>query len=155
MSTSTLNVGMEWNQLDISKWAKTIGLSLAAIIILLLTLPVTIDLVSYAQANVWINKLARLGFTAWANEEGDVIFSGDITPSDDGTQVDDADHQSGGTYVGMEQTVSNIYICYNAVGGGSGHFYTGKSTWFGVVGRELDANEVWQITQSLKGLLGI
>jgi hypothetical protein len=73
-----------------------------------------------------------------------------------GVVVDDADHESG-SYVGMEQTASNVTIFANesAVGPTYSSFYSGYGTWFSIVGNELTSDEVWIITQELWSLLGL
>lgn len=68
-----------------SGWFKPILLGLAGIMILFIGLPVCMDQISNAQANVWMNKLEALGYHAWVNAAGDIYISGDIIPTEDGT----------------------------------------------------------------------
>jgi len=73
----------------------------------------------------------------------------------DGAQVDDADHTVAG-YVAMEDLGAAVKIGCNVAGGGAnGNFFKGKASWFGIVAKELSADEAWTITQRLKGLMGM
>jgi len=73
-----------------------------------------------------------------------------------GLQVDNANHQSAGAYVGMEQLAAKVTIGYNVVAGPlDGNFLKGGASWFGITGKELSADEVWSVTQRLWGLLGM
>lgn len=60
-----------------------------------------------------------------------------------------------GAYVAMENLASDVGLgCHHDNGVVSGIF-TGEMTWFGITGKELDADEVWSLTQRLKGVLGV
>lgn len=72
----------------------------------------------------------------------------------DGAQVDNADYASG-TYVAMEAVSAYLMVGAKKNGGSYSEYYDGKMTWIGVTGKELDADEVWSITQRLKGVLGV
>jgi hypothetical protein len=74
----------------------------------------------------------------------------------DGAVVDDANHTGGGAYVAMEPGATPVQIGAHLTGVATyGNFYGGGMTWVGVTGKELDADEVWSLTQRLQGLLGV
>jgi len=73
----------------------------------------------------------------------------------DGVQLDDAD-VTDGTYVAMEDTATQLTIgSFEGTAGAQSEFYDGKMTWVGIAAKELDADEVWSLTQRLKGVLGV
>lgn len=60
-----------------------------------------------------------------------------------------------GAYVAMENLASDVGLgCHHDNGVVSGIF-TGEMTWFGITGKELDADEVWSVTQRILGVLGL
>ena len=73
----------------------------------------------------------------------------------DGVQLDDAD-VTDGTYVAMEDTATQLTVgSFEGTAGAQSEFYDGKMTWVGIAAKELDADEVWSLTQRLKGVLGV
>jgi parallel beta-helix repeat protein len=72
----------------------------------------------------------------------------------DGVQVDDADYTDAG-YVAMEAINTNLMIGALKNAAAYSEYYDGKMTWIGVAAKELSADEVWSLTQRLKGVLGI
>jgi hypothetical protein len=72
----------------------------------------------------------------------------------DGVQTDDANSENG-VYVAMEDTASLLYIGCKYGAAARDEFYDGKMTWVCVTAKELSADEVWSLTQRLKGVVGI
>jgi hypothetical protein len=72
----------------------------------------------------------------------------------DGAQVDDADSASG-AYVAMEDGTSALYVGCQFGAAARERFYDGKMSWTCIAAKELDADEVWSLTQRLKGMVGI
>lgn len=60
-----------------------------------------------------------------------------------------------GVYVAMENLASDVGLgCHHDNGVVAGLF-TGEMTWFGITGKELNAAEVWSVTQRIMALLGV
>jgi hypothetical protein len=72
----------------------------------------------------------------------------------DGVQLDDADYDNG-VYVAMEAVTSNLMVGALKNAAAYSEYYDGKMTWIGVAAKELSPDEVWSLTQRLKGVLGI
>jgi len=72
----------------------------------------------------------------------------------DGVQLDDADYDNG-VYVAMEAVTANLMVGALKDAAVYSEYYDGKMTWIGVAAKELSADEVWSLTQRLKGVLGI
>lgn len=72
----------------------------------------------------------------------------------DGVQLDDADYTDAG-YVAMEAVSANLTVGALKNAAVYGEYYDGKMTWIGVAAKELSPDEVWSLTQRLKGVLGI
>ncbi len=72
----------------------------------------------------------------------------------DGVQLDDADYTDAG-YVAMEAINTNLMVGALKNAAAYSEYYDGKMTWIGVAAKELSADEVWGLTQRLKGVLGI
>ena len=72
----------------------------------------------------------------------------------DGVQLDDADYDNG-VYVAMEAVTANLMVGALKNAAAYSEYYDGKMTWIGVAAKELSADEVWSLTQRLKGVLGI
>ena len=72
----------------------------------------------------------------------------------DGVQLDDADYTDAG-YVAMEAVTANLMVGALKNAAAYSEYYDGKMTWIGVAAKELSADEVWSLTQRLKGVLGI
>lgn len=72
----------------------------------------------------------------------------------DGVQLDDADYTDAG-YVAMEAINANLTVGALKNAAAYSEYYDGKMTWIGVAAKELSADEVWSLTQRLKGVLGI
>lgn len=72
----------------------------------------------------------------------------------DGVQLDDADYTNAG-YVAMEAVSANLMVGALKNGAAYSEYYDGKMTWIGIAAKELSADEVWSLTQRLKGVLGI
>jgi len=72
----------------------------------------------------------------------------------DGVQLDDADYTDAG-YVAMEAVSANLTVGALKNAAAYSEYYDGKMTWIGVAAKELSADEVWSLTQRLKGVLGI
>jgi len=72
----------------------------------------------------------------------------------DGVQLDDADYDNG-VYVAMEAVTANLMVGALKNAAVYSEYYDGKMTWIGVAAKELSADEVWSLTQRLKGVLGI
>ncbi len=72
----------------------------------------------------------------------------------DGVQVDDADYTDAG-YVAMEAINTNLMIGALKNAAAYSEYFDGKMTWIGVTAKELSPDEVWSLTQRLKGALGI
>jgi hypothetical protein len=72
----------------------------------------------------------------------------------DGVQLDDADYDNG-VYVAMEAVTANLMVGALKNAAVYSEYYDGKMTWIGVAAKELSPDEVWSLTQRLKGVLGI
>lgn len=72
----------------------------------------------------------------------------------DGVQLDDADYEAAG-YVAMEAVTANLTVGALKNAAAYSEYFDGKMTWIGVAAKELSADEVWSLTQRLKGVLGI
>jgi hypothetical protein len=72
----------------------------------------------------------------------------------DGVQLDDADYTDAG-YVAMEAINTNLMVGALKNAAAYSEYYDGKMTWIGVAAKELSADEVWSLTQRLKGVLGV
>jgi len=72
----------------------------------------------------------------------------------DGVQLDDTDYDNG-VYVAMEAVTANLMVGALKNAAVYSEYYDGKMTWIGVAAKELSADEVWSLTQRLKGVLGI
>lgn len=72
----------------------------------------------------------------------------------DGVQLDDADYEDAG-YVAMEAVTANLMVGALKNAAVYSEYFDGKMTWVGVTGKELSPDEVWSVTQRLKGVLGI
>lgn len=72
----------------------------------------------------------------------------------DGVQLDDADYTDAG-YVAMEAVTANLMVGALKNAAAYSEYYDGKMTWIGIAAKELSADEVWSLTQRLKGVLGI
>jgi len=72
----------------------------------------------------------------------------------DGVQLDDADYTDAG-YVAMEAVSANLTIGALKNAAAYSEYYDGKMTWIGIAAKELSPDEVWSLTQRLKGVLGI
>jgi len=72
----------------------------------------------------------------------------------DGVDVSLA-HNINGVYVAMEDLAADVGLgCHHDNGVATGIF-TGEMTWFGITGKELDADEAWSVDQKLRGVLQI
>ena len=72
----------------------------------------------------------------------------------DGVQLDDTDYDNG-VYVAMEAVTANLMVGALKNAAVYSEYYDGKMTWIGVAAKELSPDEVWSLTQRLKGVLGI
>ena len=72
----------------------------------------------------------------------------------DGVQLDDADYTDAG-YVAMEAINTNLMIGALKNAAAYSEYFDGKMTWIGIAAKELSPDEVWSLTQRLKGVLGI
>jgi hypothetical protein len=72
----------------------------------------------------------------------------------DGVQLDDADYTDAG-YVAMEAINTNLMVGALKNAAAYSEYYDGKMTWIGIAAKELSADEVWSLTQRLKGVLGV
>jgi hypothetical protein len=60
-----------------------------------------------------------------------------------------------GAYIAMENLAGDVGLgcCFD--NGAVSSIHTGPITWFGITGKELNAAEVWSVTQRIFGLLGV
>ena len=72
----------------------------------------------------------------------------------DGVQVDDTNYEDAG-YNSMDPVVAQLQIGALKNAAAYSEYFDGKLTWIGVAAKELSADEVWSLTQRLKGVLGI
>jgi|GEM_PF-1759546 hypothetical protein len=72
----------------------------------------------------------------------------------DGVQLDDADYTDAG-YVAMEAINTNLMVGALKNAAAYSEYFDGKMTWISVAAKELSIDEVWSLTQRLKGALGI
>ena len=72
----------------------------------------------------------------------------------DGVQLDDTDYDNG-VYVAMEAVTANLMVGALKNAAVYSEYYDGKMTWIGIAAKELSPDEVWSLTQRLKGVLGI
>lgn len=64
-------------------------------------------------------------------------------------------HNINGVYVAMEPLAADVGLgCHHDNGVVAGIF-TGEMTWYGITGKELDADEAWSVDQKLRGVLQI
>ena len=71
-----------------------------------------------------------------------------------GVQVDDANYEDAG-YNSMDPVTANLMVGALKNAAAYSEYFDGKLTWIGVAAKELSADEVWSLTQRLKGVLGI
>ena len=68
-----------------------------------------------------------------------------------GVEVDDLDYAGGGGYAAMEDTTAGVRIArYDKA---TGNYVDGKVIWPFITAKELDADEVWWLTQRIYGLM--
>jgi hypothetical protein len=91
--------------------------------------------------------------TMIATYDGSSVETG-LTIYYDGVDVSLANNING-VYVAMENLAADVGLgCHHDNGVVSGVF-TGEMTWFGITGKELDADEAWSVDQRLRGVLSI
>ena len=88
-----------------------------------------------------------------ATYDGSTVSAG-CTLYIDGIQVDNANYEVAG-YIAMEVINTNLMVGALKNAAAYSEYYDGKMTWIGITGKELDADEVWSVTQRVKGVLGI
>lgn len=71
-----------------------------------------------------------------------------------GIQMDNSDYTDVG-YVAMEPVTANLMVGALKNAAAYSEYYDGKMTWIGIAAKELSPDEVWSLTQRLKGVLGI
>jgi|GEM_PF-3223518 hypothetical protein len=91
--------------------------------------------------------------TMVATYDGSGVRDG-LTVYYDGVDVS-LTHNISGAYVAMENLAAKVGLgCHHNNGAVTGVF-TGEMTWFGITGKELDADEAWSVDQRLRGVLGL
>lgn len=111
------------------------------------------------SADTWIGRQDQTAFTtgSWkvlvATYDGSGINAG-CKLYIDGVQLDDADYANG-AYVAMEAVTANLMVGALKNAAAYSEYYDGKMTWIGIAAKELSADEVWSLTQRLKGVLGV
>ena len=109
--------------------------------------------------DTWIGRQDQTAFTtgSWqvlvATYDGSGINAG-CKLYIDGVQLDDADYDNG-VYVAMEAVTANLMVGALKNAAAYSEYYDGKMTWIGIAAKELSPDEVWSLTQRLKGVLGI
>lgn len=88
-----------------------------------------------------------------ATYDGSGVESG-LTIYLNGTDVSNT-HNINGAYVAMENLTSNVGLGCKFNSGTVDSLITADTTWFAITGKELDAGEVWSVTQRILGALNI